>query len=92
MRFQRSGKAWQAILRFSRAHRLLPPPLPPLLTTEGKPHRGSLDHDKGGRRSGGVERKNPLCIRQALNLACSGQVGHGPWEWIPVSSTGQTLI
>ena len=55
---------------------------PSFLTTEGKHPRGSRGHDKGDRRSWGVERKDPGCIRQALNRSGSGQAGHGPWEWV----------
>ncbi len=59
------------------------PPTPLLLifTTESKHPTDSRGHDKGDRRSGGVERKDPGRIRQALNRSGSGQVGHGPWEW-----------
>ena len=49
------------------------PDSPSLLTTEGKPPRGSRGHDEGDRRSRGVGRNNPGCIRQ---------VGHGPWEQV----------
>jgi hypothetical protein len=45
------------------AHRGTPVPSAPyspsFLTTEGKRPRRSLGHDKGDRRSGGVERKDP---------------------------------
>ena len=56
------------------------PDSPSLLTTEGKRPRGSRGPDEGDRRSWEVERNDPGRIRQALNRAGSGQVGHGPWE------------
>ena len=78
-RFQRSSEACQAVWRLLRAHRLLPPPLPALITIESRHPRGSLDPDEGDRRSGGVERNDLGRILSALIRSGSGQAGHGPW-------------
>ncbi len=48
--------------------------------TGGMLPRSNQGPDASDRRSGGIERKNPLYIRQALSLAGSGQAGHEPSE------------
>ena len=55
------------------------PDSPSLLTTEGKPPRGSQGPGKGDRRSLEVERIDPGRIPLALIHSSSGQAGHGPW-------------
>jgi hypothetical protein len=55
-RFQRSGEALQEVLRLIRAHRLLQPVFL-IFASEDKHPRDSRGHDKGDRRSWGVERK-----------------------------------
>jgi len=77
-------KNWGRLVGGFEAHRGTPVPSaldsPSLLTTEGKPPRGSRGPDEGGRRSWGVERKDPGRIWLALSRPGSEPVGHGPWE------------
>ncbi len=54
---QRFDEDRQAFLGLIGTHRFLPPSIPDF-TTEGKHPRHSRGHDKGDRRSWGVERKD----------------------------------
>ena len=91
--FQALGEASRAVLRLRRTNRFpSTPDSPPLPTTGDKLPRSSQGPDASDRRSGRVDRNAPGRFRQALNRPDSGQAEHGPWESVPVSSTGQALI
>lgn len=82
--FSTTWRARQAFLRLPRADPFLSPPhRQSYLIAEGKHPRNSRGHDRDDCHSRRVDRNDPGRIWQALNQDDSGQMGHGPWEWVP---------